>query len=136
VLDTEVRKVKGFEPGGEVFTLALASTGPLPRLRQQTVLCGAVEIKGLFDCIQDQAEQLAEARRQAGSGGNGAVLERLDRLERLVAGQASGEATPARVAALEAELAQAREVVAAVTGSRTWRYLAPARQAARRLRGR
>lgn len=130
---TELRKVTPSAPGEEVLTLALAGRVPPPVPRQVTVLSSVVNIKGLFDHIQAQEEQLAEARRAAKGGGGDELAERVARLETLVAGGGDPEG---RVAALEAELAQARAVAASVTGSRTWRYASPLRRVAGRLRGR
>ncbi|MEQ9093562.1 MAG: class I SAM-dependent methyltransferase [Miltoncostaeaceae bacterium] len=136
-IEAELRKVTPSSPGEEVLTLALAGRVPPPVPRPVTVLSSVVDIKGLFDHIQHQEEQLAEARRAAKGGGDGELAERVARLEAILAGAGAtvGE-SDGRVAALEAELAQAREVVASVTGSRTWRYAAPLRKAAGRIRGR
>lgn len=103
------RKVTGYPPGHEIFTLALAGDGELPRPESVVALTHVDELRRWLEWNQHVEGVLRDAE------GKIAVIPTLGAL----------------LEERERELAAAREEVATVTGSRSWRLTAPLREAVR-----
>jgi SAM-dependent methyltransferase len=112
-LDLEVTKTTGYEPGRELFTIAVCGDSQVEP-RDIAVATGIFEAHKLLEWV----ERAGEAERQLT-----AWTERAEEAERLV------EAWNERATEAERQLQQARNKLEAVEGSLSWRLTRPLRAA-------
>jgi 2-polyprenyl-3-methyl-5-hydroxy-6-metoxy-1,4-benzoquinol methylase len=131
LLDLEVRKVAGAEPGRELYTLALCGSVGLPELDANlAVLADVYEAhdlaKQLRECTQLLREWVARAteaeRVQAEWEARASEAERVQR------------EWEARATEAERQVAEHLETIDVMTGSLSWRVTKPLRSARSRLR--
>jgi SAM-dependent methyltransferase len=139
-LPARVRKLAARRPGEEVYTLALASSEPLPELPAEAALTGLVELRHwaeLFEMqrryLDEQQRQLELARERDG--------ERRDLQQRLIEAEARLSEIPdlkQEIRELEAErdllelrVERGGQVLEDVFSSPSWKVTAPLRAAKR-----
>jgi SAM-dependent methyltransferase len=143
LVDAEVRKLAATALDEEVYTVAVASDGALPDVRQFVTLATPVEVREWLErfreqqsILQAQADALAEL--QQSSVDRNEALIRLADAERQLTEQAQLEARLAQLAsdaaALREQLDGARRALAAQQASVSWRITRPLRAAKRVLR--
>jgi SAM-dependent methyltransferase len=133
--NVELRKIVGTAPGGELYTVALASDGKLPRPRPLAVLTETTDVRGWDEQIEQHRARLAAVRLELENlrAEAEALREEADQLrlahevrgQRLVAERAQFaghmRARDEELARLGNELAGRTEAVEVLTDEVTWR---------------
>jgi SAM-dependent methyltransferase len=135
----EVRKAVGEEPGGEPYTVALASASPLPDPRRVMVLTGVTEMRRWLEhydnqqrILDEQRQLLAEQETLARECGE--LRERLIEAEHELARIPDLEETRRDYDRMQVELDAVSAILNDVVSSPSWRITAPLRAAKQRLR--
>lgn len=145
VQGANVRKLKGRQPGDEVYTVALASDRPLPAVRDTVVLTSMADVRGWLERFRDQQAVLsAQADTLADLAHS--IADRDDLLARLAEAETALQERPAILAQLEAsESAQQRLAeeleklrprarhADVIEASLSWRLTKPLRSVKQRL---
>jgi SAM-dependent methyltransferase len=125
-LDLDVRKLEGVPPGKETFTVVVASDAALPPAPRIAVMGEALDLQALNEQLTEALSQIDEVEARAEFAQM--HLELALHMQDMAAERAH---------TAERDLALARESLAeldAVVGSRSWRWSAPLRTAAARVR--
>ncbi len=155
--EVELRKLVAGEPGDELYTVAIASSGTLPELHQLAALTGPFELKEWIDAAATQTEAIrvkdrtiSDLQQRIGERDRIARLltdaeqrlagipdlhQRIADLEReLHAERTAHQATRDHAEHLDARLMRSERVLREVFGSPSWQMTKPLRYAKRRLK--
>ncbi len=131
--DVQIHKLTAPDPGGEKYTLAMASDDDLPELRQLAVMTGTLDLEECVEESHELGELLIEAERRL-AGMPDLELRIADLEGELEQARRATESARAEATALDERLTQSQRMLTELINSPSWRLTEPLRATRRLLR--